>query len=263
MARRARPHGGQPGRRPVTPPRCLVVGSYPPVPGPAAAATVAAVRRAWGAGREVVVASPRPSAAPLVLRAARAGGIAREVVRLGRGQRCELVVLCVEPQWPPLGGGGRDARRLAGALSGFAASEVVVTGEVGTGGAGSLWPLLAAAGSVVAASEEAAARLQGAGATVVSVCDPYQGAGVRPPTFSAGIVRPVEQGDLLLRARGRRLAGAMARRLLGRRAPAARAYLGAPWAPPAGPRRPVLEPGGSHPRPPSGASAPRCASPRR
>ena len=41
--------------------KSLVVGSYPPVPGPPAAATVAAVRRAWAAGREVVVVSPRPA----------------------------------------------------------------------------------------------------------------------------------------------------------------------------------------------------------
>jgi hypothetical protein len=41
----------------------LVFGSYPPVPGPASAATVAAVRRVWADGYEVLVASPRPSAA--------------------------------------------------------------------------------------------------------------------------------------------------------------------------------------------------------
>jgi hypothetical protein len=43
----------------------LVVGSYPPVPRPGSEASVAAVRRAWAAGSEVRVVSPRPSAAHL------------------------------------------------------------------------------------------------------------------------------------------------------------------------------------------------------
>jgi hypothetical protein len=43
--------------------RVLVVGSYPPVATPGAAATLAAVRRAMAAGDDPVVASPRPSAA--------------------------------------------------------------------------------------------------------------------------------------------------------------------------------------------------------
>jgi hypothetical protein len=45
----------------------LVVGSYPPIPVPAAAATVEAVRRAWDTGGEVTVVSPRLSAAHLAL----------------------------------------------------------------------------------------------------------------------------------------------------------------------------------------------------
>jgi hypothetical protein len=45
----------------------LVVGSYPPIPVPAAAATLAVVQRAWADGRQVTVASPRPSAAHLAV----------------------------------------------------------------------------------------------------------------------------------------------------------------------------------------------------
>jgi hypothetical protein len=47
--------------------RVLVVGSYPPIPRPAAEATVAAVRRAWANGDEVTVVSPRLSAADLAV----------------------------------------------------------------------------------------------------------------------------------------------------------------------------------------------------
>jgi hypothetical protein len=51
----------------VTSRRVLVVGSYPPIPLPASAATVAAVRRAWAGGDEVTVVSPRLSAAHLAV----------------------------------------------------------------------------------------------------------------------------------------------------------------------------------------------------
>jgi hypothetical protein len=46
----------------------VIFGSYPPVPGTATAATISAVRRAWAAGEEVRVVSPRPSAADDVVR---------------------------------------------------------------------------------------------------------------------------------------------------------------------------------------------------
>ena len=107
--------------------RCLVVGSYPPVPGEPAAATVAAVRRQWAAGCEVVVASPRPSAAPVVL------------VRLGRAlggdpaprrrHACAQIVLCAEPAWPFVATADRaaTARALADALLGARRAELVVS----------------------------------------------------------------------------------------------------------------------------------------
>ncbi len=213
----------------MTAPRCLVVGSYPPVPGPAAAATVAAVRRSWAAGLDVVVVSPRPSAAPLVLRAAGARGIGREVARLGRHLACDRVVMCVVPGWPTPGRTGSGPRSLAAALSSFRHAEVVVTGA--GGGPWSLWaPLWGAAELVTAGSEETGASVRAAGAPAVRVCEPYEGAHLRP--FPVGAVSPLEHGELLLRVRGRRFLGALARRALGRREPAVRAYLRRPlvWA---------------------------------
>lgn len=213
------------------------------MPGPAPAATVAAVRRAWAAGLDVVVASPRPSAAPIVLRAATARSTGREIVRLGRRHGCDQVVLCVEPGWPERGWGRGQSdvrgqsgvrarsgvRSLAVALSSFRHAEVVVTGEMGGGWTG-LAPLWGAAELVTAGSEEIGAALRAAGAPAVNVCDPYEGARLRSP--SPGTVNPLEHGELLLRARGRRLLGAMARKMLGRREPAVRACLRRPllWA---------------------------------
>jgi hypothetical protein len=43
----------------------VVVGSYPPMPGPATASTIAAVRRAWDKGEQVQVVSYRTGAATL------------------------------------------------------------------------------------------------------------------------------------------------------------------------------------------------------
>ena len=99
VAHCARPHGGKLARRFMTARRALVVGSYPPVPGAAAAATVAAVRRAWDAGVEVVVVSPRPSAAPFVVPVA-GTALGRELAKLRVAHACNEVVLCVEPGWP-------------------------------------------------------------------------------------------------------------------------------------------------------------------
>ena len=238
---------------------CVVVGSYPPVPGPAAAATVAAVRRAWAAGHEVVVVSPRPSAAQLVMAAAGAevGPALSRVWPAGASVRgsssaphgSQEVVLCLEPGWP-FGRGHRRGRRergrplhwplnlplsreeleraarsLATALSGFDRAELVVTGDLGVPPdvLGLLWPVVE---KVTANSEEVASVLRAAGAPGVNVVEPYAGAGL-PATVTA--VSPLEPADWLLVARGRRLIGSAARRVLGPRAPAVRAYLLRTW----------------------------------
>ena len=232
-------------------PSCLVVGSYPPAPGPAAAATVAAVRRAWADGQEVVVASPRPSAALLVMPVAGAEvGPALSKLRrppgpgaTGSGPGCDDVVVCMEPGWPlgrgrrpapgrPMSGDEleRAARSLAAALSGFNRAQLVVTGDLGLPGhvLALLWPSV---GKVTASSDAVAASLRASGAPGVNVVEPYSGAGLRSPGELddggawAGTVSPLEPTDWLLLARGRRLIGSAARKVLGPRAPAVRAYL--------------------------------------
>jgi hypothetical protein len=45
----------------------VVIGSYPPLPGPATAATLAAVKRAWDAGADVRVVSYRTGAAEIAV----------------------------------------------------------------------------------------------------------------------------------------------------------------------------------------------------
>jgi hypothetical protein len=244
---------------------------------------VAAVRRAWAAGQEVVVASPRPSAAPLVIPVAGAE-VGRALARLrrppaGRGAGVspgrpssagaasgagafEEVVVCLEPGWP-LGRGHRPvrgrplnqqeleraARSLADALSGFERAELVVTGELGVPDdvLAFLWPSV---DRVTAGSEDVAIGLRRAGAPAVTVVEPYSGAGLPIPGLPIpglpipgmpipglavpghgwpSSVSPLEPADWLLVARGRRLIGGMARKVLGPRAPAVRAYLLRAW----------------------------------
>ncbi len=230
--------------------RALVVGSYPPVPGAAAAATVAAVRRAWDAGVEVVVVSPRPSAAPFVVPVA-GTALGRELAKLRLAHACNEVVLCVEPGWPfgghdrarsPRAGGvtgvgmstriarrnaAHTSRSLAETLSGFERAEIVVTGELGVDQEvlALLWPLV---GSVTASSEEVASGLRAAGRPVVHIVDPFAGSGLRLLSDDASnpqSVGSLEPAEFLVVARGRRFLGLVARRLLGKHAPGVRLYL--------------------------------------
>ncbi len=239
---------------PTGPRTCLIAGTYPPVPGPQAAATVAAVRRAWAAGQEVVVASPRPSAAPLVMPVA-GTEVGRALARLRRQPGSSVaagaapdaggldeVVVCLEPGWP-LGRGHRTgrgrplspeqlglaARSLAAALSEFERAELVVTGELGVPDdvLACLWPPV---NRVTASSEEVATALRRARAPAVTVVEPYSGAGLPVPGEEWPLsVNPLEPADWLLVARGRRLIGSVARKVLGPRAPAVRAYLLQAW----------------------------------
>jgi hypothetical protein len=212
--------------------RVLVVGSYPPVPGAPAAATVAAVRRAWDDCAEVVVVSPRPSAAPFVVPVA-GPALGRELAKLRPAHACNEVVLCLEPGWPFAGNvragssAARTARALAQALSGFERAELVVTGELGIAPEvlALLWPLVE---TVTASSEEAASQLRGAGGLVVRTVDPFAGSGLRSlddDVSNPQLVGALEPAELLVVARGRRALGRVARRLLGRHAPAVRLYL--------------------------------------
>ena len=79
--------------------KVIVAGSYPPIPVPAAGATVDAVRRALLDGHEVRVISPRPSAAhisgPLIGPTA-----GRRLNRLRRLASSERLIFCLEPEVP-------------------------------------------------------------------------------------------------------------------------------------------------------------------
>jgi hypothetical protein len=114
--------------------RVLVAGSYPPVPGPAAARTVAAVRREWDRGHEVTVVSPRPSAAHLRahLQGVRA---AWELVRLRRRLQLSRLVFCMEPGVPIAATASAGWQRwtgllLAQALGRFEEVELVMTSDL-------------------------------------------------------------------------------------------------------------------------------------
>jgi hypothetical protein len=88
----------------------LVAGVYPPVPGTAAEATLAAVRHLVADGRQVEVVSPRPSAAhhfgPLV-----GADASRVLARLASSGRFDHLVLCVSSNVPfDSASGGRRHR---------------------------------------------------------------------------------------------------------------------------------------------------------
>jgi hypothetical protein len=192
--------------------RALVVGSYPPVPGAPAAATVAAVRRAWEGGAEVVVVSPRPSAAPFVVPLT-GPALGRELAKLRVAHGCDELVLCLEPGWPfarsarsgPAA--ARTARSLAEALGGFERAEVVVTGELGV--APEVFELLWG---------HAKAHVR----TVIGSLVPGP---VADQTEGVARVGPLEPTELLVVARGRRALGQVARKVLGSHAPAVRLHL--------------------------------------
>ncbi len=94
--------------------RVLVAGSYPPVPGAASAATLAAVRRALADGNQVEVVSPRPSAAHRTARikGARAGWV---LAQEGRRARTPALVLSIE-RGMPISPRAGPARRRSQAL---------------------------------------------------------------------------------------------------------------------------------------------------
>jgi hypothetical protein len=221
---------------------CLVVGSYPPVPGPASAATVAAVERAWAAGYEVRVMSPRPSAAARVL-AFDGPGFAAELGRRCRRGPYQRVVVCAEPGWPfpaepgLLSGPRRTARRLARALATVREAELVLTGPVADMhqvvlALPLLWPSVGTVSASTPALAAAAAAL--APEALVAVAAPSTRrlpldelvGGATPPLGRPGVVGPMEPGQMSQMARARRLAGRTARTLLGSHEPAVRSAAG-------------------------------------
>jgi len=118
------------------PSRVLLVGSFPPIGGPASAASLAALRRAWAEGDEVVTASLRPGAADLVARVA--GPLA--------GWRLERARLAADH--PPRLVLGLEGGQLGVPASARPAGAGVVAGV--RGAVGPCVALLAVAGLVVA-----------------------------------------------------------------------------------------------------------------
>jgi hypothetical protein len=117
--------------------RVLVFGSYPPTPGPEAAATLACVEELLAEGADVTVVSPVPSAAHHHADLATPAGAAR-LLRWARS--ADAVVVCGETHRPGPPSGRREAlaRRLvevalrrAGSVSGHrgVVAEPVVTSE--------------------------------------------------------------------------------------------------------------------------------------
>lgn len=182
-------------------PRVAVVGSYPPIPLPSAAASAREVRRAWDGGFEVTVVAPRISAAHLTVAVhGLLAGRRLEAVRRFTG--ATRVVLVVEDGYPLPGGPAAlqhaSAVVLARALRRFEHSRLVLVGE----------PNVAAA---------ALARLAGAASEVV---DAPGGPGA--PGVSA--LGPTE---VLPSERPRQFLSLAARTVLGSRAPAVRSRVAA------------------------------------
>lgn len=174
----------------------LVVGSYPPIPVPSAAATLDAVRRELEGGREVKIVSPRPSAAhySIPVTGLLAG---RRLTRARVLSGCGRLVFCLEPGVPFDPPDRRTtvsrladvpvAISLARAIRRFEHSTLIITGETGAGA-------------------KAVSLLRDAVDEVIEDCRP--GA----PPSGVTVRGPKEVTQL---GRVRRLAGKAARRVLG------------------------------------------------
>lgn len=181
-------------------PPVLIVGSYPPLPVAGAPVTVAEVRRAWAAGDEVTVVSPRLSAAHLAVPVyGLLAGRRLDNVRRHTGAR--RVVLVVEPGFPFPASPALHlptAVVLARALRGFEHVRIVQ------------------AGGWIGLAGRARAMLRSV-ADEMSVVE----AGPAEPG-----VTPLGPPEVRLSERPRQVAAILARRALGPRAPAVRARLG-------------------------------------
>ncbi len=202
----------------------LVAGSYPPAPGPATAATLAAVRGALARGDTVTVVSPRASAAH---RRAHLGGwrAATSLGRLSRHQ--DRLVLVAQPGMP-----FDDADRGAvGALAGVIRSRyrifelwLVEPGRLSVSPIRTLWPL-AARVVVAAAAEvpEVASRfdIPEARIDIDTAAAPASSAAA----LDLSTVTPFGPPDWTPREQPRRIASMAIRRVLGKRTDAVRAQV--------------------------------------
>jgi len=172
--------------------RVLVAGSYPPVPGGASSATLAAARRELSDGAEVVVVSPRPSAAHFhfTMSGARA---ALMLYLLGRRVRADELVLCMEPGVPfrPGVSGVRarlEAALLEVSLRRFRRVSLIVCGELAVD-ANVLRGLWSVAQEIVVGSEremERATEVLGA---------PRASVVVKPDCGRRGEIVAADEGD--------------------------------------------------------------------
>ena len=140
----------------------VVVGSYPPLPGPATAATLAAVRRAWDEGYSVRVVSYRTGAADLAVpvAGALAGRRLLQVRRHYGGPPAVVLVVQKGAPFTDLRGPQQlaTATGLAMAMRRFRRATLVV-GEDPEVMAPCMWALTIAASECVVGSEDAARRL--------------------------------------------------------------------------------------------------------
>lgn len=214
----------------------VVVGSYPPVPGPGTAATLAAVRRAWDESLDVRVVSFRTGAADLVVPVAgpMAGWRLEQVRRhYGGPARMVLVVQAGVPFIDP-----RYTRQVATAVGLAIALRRFERSTLVVGEDPDLLPvcfgaIAGAVDEVVVGTERAAAALAARyglrpEAVTVEEVDPYpllpagvelEIGGLYRPRALAGITLvEMPAGTLVhrLRARGRLSRSALTRRLRGR-----------------------------------------------
>ena len=141
--------------------RVVVYGEYPPVAGPAADATLAAVRDRLAEGAEVEVVSPRPSAAHHHADLSTAWGAAL-LARLAAGAELELTL---DPAvLADRGGRGTPAQALlALAVNGARRATVHLDPLGGPAGRGRVRLVLGRADAVTVSSEADADALQRAG----------------------------------------------------------------------------------------------------
>lgn len=180
--------------------RVLVVGSYPPIPVPGAAAAVAEVKRAWAERAEVTVVAPRLCASHLTVPVY--GVLAgRRLTNVARVTGIDRVVVVLEEGYPLPPRTGllqvASAAALARALKGFDHVRLVQAGRVRM-------------------APGIAGRLRAVADEYVTV-----DAGPAPPG-----VTPLGPAESPPAERLGRLAGRVADRVLGRRAPQARAAAG-------------------------------------
>ncbi len=231
-----------------TRPRVLVVGSYPPIPLPAAAATMAAVQRAWADGDEVTVASPRLSAAHLAVPVV--GLLAgRRLGNLHRHTGASRLVMVLEPGLPvPSLPPGQSGSSLQPGQSGSSLPPGQSGSSLPPGQSGSSlqpgrligrmhqWLTVEALRPALATFEHVTfvrvgdlgmspwveRRLLGSGTEVVE--EPPSPASTAPEAVGVTTLGPVEVPP---RERPQQIAGVLARRVLGPYAGPIRARVGA------------------------------------